>query len=103
MQEHLRATELARKTVEAEGVVREAEAKAERRKLLAAADAEADAAAQTTLRKAEAEAAALAQRTAADAARYEAELVRSRCELQCDSVAHGFCAAVIQVAARHHR
>ena len=86
VQEFLRATELARKNVEAEGVVREAEARAEARKIGAQAEAEAKAQAQRLLIQTEAEANASAQRMMAEADRYKQQQARP---------AHECCGALI--------
>jgi regulator of protease activity HflC (stomatin/prohibitin superfamily) len=76
MQEYLRATELAKYTVNAECTIREAEAKGAAQKAVVRADAEAKAEAKKLLTAADAEAQAEAQRVLADADNYTKQQVR---------------------------
>lgn len=76
LQEYLRATELAKYNINAECVVREAEAKGAAKKAVTLADAEAKAEAQKMLVAAEADANAKAQRVLADADNYTKQQAR---------------------------
>lgn len=82
VQEYLRATLLMRKNVEAEALVRDAEARAEAAKLEARAAAEATAQANKVLQQAEAEAKAQAQRIMTEADRHTVEQARLYCAVR---------------------